>query len=149
MQLNWTDELNTGIPEIDTQNRRIVEYANTLTAAKETGDSAQVGEVLEKLLDHAVNHFLFEEHLMEQAHYEFLAGHERIHELFAKKLADFRGRHAEGEDVADDLISMLTNWVNFHIRDEDQRYAASVNQVIEKEGGQSWVAGVMNKLFGV
>lgn len=148
MQLAWTDDLNTGIPEIDEQNRRLVDYANTLDEAKQSGDHARVGQVLENLLDYAVNQFLFEEHLMAEANYEGLAAHERIHEIFAKKLADFRGRHAQDEDVTDDLHAMLANWVNVHIREEDQRYAGSVNRVIEQEGGDTWVKGVMKKLFG-
>jgi hemerythrin len=144
----WTDDLNTGIPEIDTENQKIVKHINTLSDAKESGDKSALGNVLEDLLDHAVNHFLFEEHLMEEADYEFRASHEAIHEIFSKKLADFRGRYNEGEDVTDDLVSMLTNWVNVHIRQEDQKYADAVSQTIEEEGGESWVAGVMKKLFG-
>lgn len=85
---------------------------------------------------------------MEQAEYEFRAAHERIHELFAKKLASFRGRHADGEDVADELTSMLETWVDVHIREEDHDYAEVVRRTIEQQGGKSWLTGVMTKLFG-
>jgi hemerythrin len=68
--------------------------------------------------------------------------------MFAKKLADLRGRCNQGENVSDVLVSFLSNWVNVHIRQEDQKYAGLVQQTIEDEGGRSWVAGVMKKLFG-
>jgi len=148
MHMIWTDDLNTGIPEIDAENRKIVTYINTLSDAKAAGDPAALATTIDNLLDYAVNHFLFEEHLMAQANYQYRASHEAFHELFAKKLADLRGRCNAGEDVTDDLVSMLSNWVNVHIRQEDQKYAEDVRNTIEEEGGRSWVAGVMKKLFG-
>lgn len=148
MRFEWTDDLNTGIPEIDAQNRRIEEYINTLYAAKEMDHRETVGQVLDQMLDFAVNHFLFEEHLLEQANFEFRASHERIHEIFAKKLADFRGRYAQGENPVDEVLAMLTGWVGTHIRREDKTYVAAVQQVIDQQGGRGWVAGVMKKLFG-
>src|SRR5512143_3142220 len=102
MAITWTEDLNTGIPEIDSENRRLVDFINTLSAARQTGDRTQVGNVLDQLLDFVVNHFMFEEHLMEEANYEFRAAHEKIHEIFAKRLAAFRGRHANGEAVCDE-----------------------------------------------
>lgn len=148
MHMIWTSDLNTGIPEIDAENRKIVNYVNLLSDAEEVGDRDKQGDVLELLLDYVVNHFLFEEHLMEQADYEYRVAHEKVHELFAKKLADFRGRYKDGEDVSAELLAMLHHWVDDHIRVEDQRYAQSVQQTIEKEGGETWVAGVMKMLFG-
>ena len=148
MHMIWTSDLNTGIAEIDSENRKIVEYVNQLTDARQAGDRQKLGEILDLLLDYVVNHFLFEEHLMEQANYQFFSAHEKVHELFAKKLADLRGRYAKGEDVFADVIAMLSNWVDNHVRIEDQLYAESVQDTIEKEGGETWVAGVMKRLFG-
>ncbi|HEY0721182.1 MAG TPA: bacteriohemerythrin [Gammaproteobacteria bacterium] len=148
MHMTWTDDLNTGIPEIDTQNRRLAEFINSLRTARESGDRALVGEVLDQLLDFVCNHFMFEEHLMEEAGYEFRAAHEKIHEIFAKRLAAFRGRFANGENVCDELHTMLKNWVEIHIKQEDKAYAASLRKVIAEEGGQTWMAGVMKRMFG-
>lgn len=148
MTIAWTDDLDTGIPEIDVQNRRLVEFINTLCAAKQTGDQTLVSSVLDELLDFVCNHFMFEEHLMQEANYEFRAAHEKIHEIFAKRLASFRGRFASGEDVCDELHDMLKNWMDIHIKQEDKAYAKSVQHAIEREGGQTWVTGIMQRLFG-
>ncbi len=144
----WTSDLDTGIPEIDVENRKIVEYINTLSAAKSDADRETLGNILEQLLDHVCNHFMFEEHMMEQANYEYRVAHEKVHELFARKLADLRGRFMGGDTPFDDLIAMLVNWTDNHIRHEDQMYAESVQEKIEEQGGKTWVRGVMKRLFG-
>lgn len=148
MQKSWSSELETGIAEIDAGNKKIVDYINSLNAAKEVGNRAELVNVLELLLDHVCNQFLFEEHMMEQAGYKYHKAHEKVHELFAKKLADFRGRVKDGETLFDEVIDMLVNWVDGHIQNEDNMYAETLQVKIEQEGGESWVKGVMKKLFG-
>lgn len=148
MGIVWSADLDTGIAEIDAQNRRLGEFIHLLEGARQKEDREQLGYVLEELLDFAVNNFLFEEKLMEEAAYEFRSAHERVHEIFIKKLADFRGRYANGLDVTEELHTMLRNWVENHVRHEDRRYADSVQQVIEREGGDNWVQGIMQRLFG-
>lgn len=144
----WTSDLDTGIAEIDEGNRKVVDYINALAEAKSNDDRDALGGVIDNLLDYVCNHFMLEEHMMQEADYEYRLAHEKVHEIFAKKLADFRGRFNDGEAPYDDLQSMLVRWVDDHIRNEDGRYAESVQQKIEEEGGETWVAGVMKRLFG-
>jgi hemerythrin len=146
--MQWSDDLNTGIPEVDAQNQRLADFINTLQEIQKSDDRERLGEVLEEMLDFCVNQFFFEEQLMEKADYEFRSAHERVHEIFIKKLADFRGRYANGEDVSGELLTMLTGWIQNHVVREDKAYVASVSRVIEKEGGRSWVAGLMKRLRG-
>lgn len=146
--MQWSDDLNTGIPEVDAQNQRLADFINTLQEIQQSDDREMLGDVLEEMLDFCVNQFFFEEQLMEKADYEFRSAHERVHEIFIKKLADFRGRYANGEDVSGELLTMLTGWIQNHVVREDKAYAASVSRVIEKEGGRSWVAGLMKRLRG-
>ncbi len=63
-------------------------------------------------------------------------------------MADFRGQVNAGEAPFDDVIAMLDRWVDGHVLNEDQMYAGTVRVKIEEEGGESWVQGVMKKLFG-
>ena len=148
MQKVWSSDMETGIAEIDAGNKKIVDYINSLSAAKEAENRDELVNVLENLLDHVCNQFMFEEHMMEEAGYEFHKAHEKVHELFAKKLADFRGRVQAGESPYDDVIAMLDHWVDGHIKNEDQMYAETVQIKIKKEGGESFVKGVLKKLFG-
>lgn len=148
MQKEWSSDLETGIPEIDTGNKQIVEHINNLEKAKEFVDKLELEHVIDALLDHVCNQFLLEEHMMKEAGYEHAVAHEKVHELFAKKIADIRGRFQSGEAPFDDLINMLDKWIDGHVRNEDQLYADTVLVKIEQEGGESWVSGVMKKLFG-
>jgi hemerythrin len=148
MSFDWTDDLNTGIDEIDAQNQRLGDFINLLDEGVAAGDREKLGYVLEELLDFAVNNFLFEEKLMEEAGYEFHGAHERVHELFIKKLAEFRGRYASGDDVTGELRSMLVGWVDNHVKREDKDYVASVRKVSAEEGDETWVQGIMKKMFG-
>lgn len=148
MSFDWSNELNTGIKEVDAQNRRLGDFIDLLEESIKKEEREKQGYVLEELLDFVVNNFLFEEKLMEEAGYEFRGAHERVHELFIKKLAEFRGRYANGDDVAEELLTMLKSWVENHVKREDKDYVACVRQVIEDEGGETWVQGIMKRMFG-
>lgn len=148
MAKEWSGDLETGIAEIDSGNKKLVDLINMLEAAKAEGNRDVLVNVLDSLLDHVCNQFMFEEHMMEQAGYEFHKAHEKVHELFAKKLADCRGRVQSGETPFDDMITMLDHWVDNHVKNEDKMYAETVQTKIEKEGGESFVRNVMKKLFG-
>ena len=148
MAKNWGSEYETGISEIDTGNRRFVEYINNLQSAKASMDKAELNNVIEHLLEHVCNQFLLEEHMMKEAGYSYAAAHEKVHELFAKKVAELRGRVNSGETPFDDMISCLEKWLESHVRNEDRMYADTIQEKIEQEGGESWVKGLMSKLFG-
>lgn len=148
MQKVWSSDLDTGVTEIDVGNKKIVDYINNLSAAKESGNRDVLVNVLDQLLDHVCNQFIFEEHMMEEAGYEYHKAHEKVHEVFAKKLAELRGRVQSEESPFDEVIKMLDNWLSGHVKHEDQMYAKTVQDKIEQEGGESWVSGVLKKLFG-
>lgn len=124
--LNWTPDLETGIPEIDGQHRRIVDYINQLNEARQTHDRVAVGAVIDEAVDYTLSHFAFEESLMVDAGYMFSGPHKKVHELFTRKVADYHMRFEAGEDVADELHAMLSRWLFNHIRSDDKSYAESV-----------------------
>ncbi|MFH0934927.1 MAG: hemerythrin domain-containing protein, partial [Pseudomonadota bacterium] len=55
--------------------------------------------------------------------------HQRIHEVFMKKVATFRERANKGEDVAQELLNLLKNWLKSHIQGEDRDYIDSVKKI--------------------
>lgn len=150
--LTWTSELNTGIDVIDGQHRRIVEYINQLDDARLKGDKAAIGEVIESTVDYTLSHFGFEEALMEDAGYEFVRPHKKVHELFVKRVADLQLRFKAGDDIADELHALLARWLFSHIRNDDASYVKSVKasmQVLteeKKEGG--WLSRSIGRFFG-
>ncbi|CAD5377413.1 Bacteriohemerythrin [Pseudomonas sp. OF001] len=105
---------------------RIVEYINDLHQAIDRQSRAEVGEVLEQLVEYTMSHFAFEEDLQEQAGYPFHHAHKKVHELFCRKIEDFQYRFELGEDVSRHLLTTLRAWLINHIKRDDADYAETV-----------------------
>lgn len=150
--LAWQDDLNTGIQVIDNQHKRIVEMINQLHDAQGAAQLTRVGEVIEALVDYTQSHFAFEETLLEDAGYEFTRAHKKVHELFIKRVADYRLRFAAGEDVADELKQLLGRWLFNHIRNDDANYADSVranlHALTQDQARGGWLSRSMKRFFG-
>lgn len=147
MYFQWHEKYNTGINEIDQQHQTIAEQINRLHLAKQTGDRTQVGHVLASLADYTVNHFSFEEALMEEASYAFLNAHRRIHAIFINRIKQYRLRFDHGEEIVDELLKLLSYWLGNHIEHEDKGYLSSVRLVTNNEHNQSWLAGLVRRIF--
>ena len=149
--IEWNDDLNTDIQVIDSQHKRIVEYINALDDIKESHDRNEVERILGELVDYTLSHFAFEESLMEDAGYPFINGHKMVHELFVKRVGDFQTRFKMGEDIAEELLTVLKSWLINHIKSDDNDYAATVRANMDninatKEAG--WLSRSVKKFFG-
>ena len=134
--LHWVPELDTGIAEIDTQHRRIVDYINKLRDLRESHDRQGLSDVIAEMVDYTMSHFAFEEALIENAGYMFSGPHKKVHELFTRKVAEIQTRFEAGEDVAVELHGMLSRWLFNHIRNEDHGYIDSVKAYLRMTGKQ-------------
>ncbi len=149
--LQWQESLDTGIEVIDDQHRRIVGMINQLHRAHAGGSQLRVGDALDELVDYTLSHFAFEEELMEEAGYPFCAAHRRVHAVFTRRVGEYRRRFQAGEDVVDELESMLPRWLFNHIRNDDKAYSEQVRRHLDRfarehrRGG--WLARTMQRLF--
>lgn len=149
--LLWQDDLDTGIEVIDDQHRRIASMINRLDQASAGAPARVAAEVIDELVDYTLSHFAFEEALMEEAGYPFCAAHKRAHEVFTRRVGEYRMRFQAGEDVVDELKSMLTRWLSNHIRNDDRAYSAQVRRHLDRfareheQGG--WLARTVKRLF--
>ena len=97
--------------------------------------------------------------MLEEAGYKFLKPHKKVHELFIRRVTDFTLRSARGEDIVDELHSMLSKWLLNHIANEDRDYADAVKvmlgggnktaaaAVIEKAPSQGFMSGLLGRFF--
>lgn len=133
--LLWQAELDTGIDVIDQQHHRIVALINQLAEATTRDDQAAV---LEELVDYTLSHFAFEEELMEESGYTFGPAHKRVHEMFVRRVSEYRMRFDAGEDITGELKGMLARWLFNHIRGDDKSYARHVRHYLDtyKRPGQ-------------
>lgn len=159
MPIIWDKKLETGIEVIDAQHQRIVEYINDLEIAKMKLDKKMVNDIIEQLIDYTQSHFGFEEEMLEEAGYKFLKPHKKVHELFIRRVTDITMRAAKGEDIVDELHSMLSKWLVNHISNEDRDYADAVKQMtgvdhgpasvatIEKQPSPGFLSGLLGRFF--
>ncbi len=153
MPITWTADLDTGIPVIDQQHRRIVDFINDLEAAQVLGNKEQIKQVIYDCIDYTLSHFAFEESMQEEAGYPYCKPHKKVHELFTRKVAEYQQRMELGDDIAEELHGMLARWLVNHIKRDDADYVASVRAsmtpapaaapVEEKKTG-----GWLSRLFG-
>ena len=131
--IEWSSNLETRIPVIDNQHRRIVDYINKLQGAIEAGTRDTVGEVLDELVDYTLTHFAFEEELMAMVEHPFSENHARIHRLFADRMDEYQRRYSAGEDVAAELNAILSSWLMNHIQHDDASYAPAVRDLVSRK----------------
>jgi hemerythrin len=149
--IQWSDDLNTNISVIDSQHKRIVSYINNLEDVKDKNDRAVEEQVLNELVDYTLSHFAFEESLMEDAGYGFINGHKRVHQLFVKRVSDFMQRFKLGEDITEELLTVLKAWLINHIKSDDNDYAAIVRKNLgnmDARKGDGWLTKSVKKFFG-
>jgi hemerythrin len=121
-QIEWTADLEIGIPIIDSQHRRIVEYLNQLNDIRTTKDRGIIARVIEELVDYTQTHFSFEESILEESGYPFLKAHQSVHRLFIKRIGNYQERFSLGDDIVDDLYTTLVTWLLNHIKRDDADY---------------------------
>jgi len=148
--VTWSQEYEIGVPIIDRQHQRIVDYINRLHDVSDTGDRAVVSDVIDNLVDYTYSHLAFEESLMEESGYDALDVHQGTHQAFIRRLDQLRGSFTRGEDVASQLASMLQTWLLEHIMTEDSSYAPVVKQrfLSRQESKQaSWISNAISRFF--
>ena len=149
--MEWQESFNIGIDVIDHQHRQILDYINRLEEIRVSGHRSKIQEVLEDLIDYTQSHFSFEENLLMQVNYQYLPSHKGIHDLFVKRLNEYRQRFERDEAVENDLYRLLSKWLINHIQHDDQDYVDAVRDNMirylrtqEQTKGKSWFARLFN-----
>ncbi|HAB93038.1 MAG TPA: bacteriohemerythrin [Pseudomonas sp.] len=120
----WGEHLEIGIAEIDEQHRWLVDTTNSLHALLSTGDAqaAELGAILEQLMDYTMNHFIVEEEIFDRLGYPESDAHKAQHNIFCEKVMDLLTRHDMGETVGVEALNLLKSWLTNHIVKVDKQY---------------------------
>ena len=135
----WNKNFETGLPQIDTQHQRLVELLNVLAGHLiYQSDKPDLNKVLNDLADYAVYHFQTEESVW----HEFLPEdvwelkHKDDHNRFLTQVNRIMAE--EGirplDQVFEEILPFLTQWLAFHILEADMRMA---QVVLAMQSGQT------------
>jgi len=115
--LEWSPAISVGHDEIDRQHRVLIDIANRLNAAMQKGQGrAATGALLKELVDYTVEHFAFEERLMEKHAYADRPRHIAEHRHLVDDVLKFkRDFDAGNTSVSIELLGFIRDWLVNHI----------------------------------
>lgn len=118
--LQWSSQLETGVPLVDTQHKVLIEHINKLEAMTRDPSTHQgdVDRLLQFLESYVANHFRFEEQCMHRyhcpSHEENIRAHAAFLEAFGKLKHEYQivgPTHA----FLQKLYSTASSWIQQHI----------------------------------
>lgn len=133
----WNPHLETGIDLIDEQHRVLVNLLNRLAQQHVQGATeAEIHTILGELANYADYHFTTEEGIWHSAMAgdSWLLEHVQSHQRFFAHIVELQSGERAFQAVLDDLFSYLTQWLAYHILDNDKRMAMAVMGVREGLG---------------
>ena len=121
--IEWRDEFNVGIAEVDYEHHGLIDLINALYADfLEAGDPASVLDFLGEIYARIVAHFALEEKIMRERHYDQLQIHKDDHERLLDAIRDIMDDYEDGALFSEaDFSRRLTVWFVGHFRDMDAR----------------------------
>ncbi len=121
----WNSNIETGIPEIDDQHRRLFELAASFRGQ---GDEIRIMKSLAILCDYAKVHLREEEALLETIGYTDLAAHRQAHVEFRALLRQLLtdATHLSLDEIATRVESLINGWFYNHILRVDAQYVPAV-----------------------
>ncbi|KJY81988.1 chemotaxis protein [Vibrio galatheae] len=121
--MEWNDQLDIGLDEINRQHRALLHLINELYhLLKHNYGLSSIKRVVQGLIDYTANHFSYEETLFQQIEYTQTKQHMDSHHHLVQQVLAFQRRVEQGEDIGDELMGFLKNWLSNHIMKEDKAY---------------------------
>jgi hemerythrin len=127
MSVQWTKDLQTDIPEIDSQHKELLSRIDGLIDAWAGGRGlAEVERVLKFLEEYTTKHFKTEEQYMTRYAYSNRTAHMAQHGVFVKSFEKLKKRYfqtgADAELIAE-TNDLIVDWFRNHIRYVDRAFA--------------------------
>lgn len=127
-----TDDLLTGIADIDEHHRILLELGNRVTApAAVKADGAIFANALRFLSAYVIYHFTAEEYVMMEAAFPGYEHHRQWHDRFKYEIlgyVDQASREGVSEELRLKISFAMENWLTEHIRISDRGLAEFLRQ---------------------
>ena len=126
--LEWLDDWQLGILEIDQHHQEMAELLNrivgSLGSEAETGSGEETLPLVLDLLNRTRRHFKVEEAVMRKYAYPGLGEHHREHVLLLAELQELIREIEEGRRHFDlETLTALKHWLINHVLESDQAFA--------------------------
>lgn len=121
--IEWNDEFNLGIEDIDREHRALVALINALHEAMSAGASrADIVEGIAEIYTLVSAHFAREEALMRDSGYMAYSEHKEDHEVLLDDLHEILDNVRSGGEFDEGRLSAdLQYWFSTHFRTHDAR----------------------------
>jgi hemerythrin-like metal-binding protein len=122
--LEWNDDYNIGVKEIDNQHRGLFDIISKLfTTRQYEPDGKYYFLTLNKLIEYARVHFATEERYMREAGYAKLAEHKQEHIQFLSEVMKLSQSLEKKEPAIENkILDYLKSWYMTHILGTDRDY---------------------------
>ena len=150
--IEWTNDLATGVEEIDWQHKECIHLINILLDNDlEKDDKILVKNGFHFLTCYVREHFQLEEKLMRKSAYpkEDFAKHHEFHNNFKKEVHDLWREHDIGKDVSMKLSYLLVNLFASHISVMDKKMSKHLKaKMAESESLGAKLKKLLSSLTG-
>ena len=121
--IEWKDEFNLGIEEVDSEHRTLVALINALHETMSAGAGpADVVQGITEIYTLVATHFEREEAFMRETRYMAFAEHKEDHEVLLDDLREIIEQiRTEGHYAESRLSADLQYWFSEHFRTHDAR----------------------------
>lgn len=134
--MQWTEAMSVGLPELDDDHKVLIAVINRLAA--DSGEGAAEDEVrrsLATLARYAEYHFEREQRVMAACGFPELDTHIEEHLEFVGWVRDAERRldatlGKTAEELHDEILAFLRDWLNHHILLQDMAYRAYVQDAM-------------------
>ncbi|MEI8634294.1 bacteriohemerythrin [Vibrio sp. PP-XX7] len=127
--IQWGPTLDLGVKEINRQHQTLVHLVNELNHLLHNHYGIDsIKRVVQGLIDYTANHFEYEETLFTEFAYAQESEHVRVHRSLVEQVLAFQQRVERGEDIGEELMKFLQNWLTVHIQQDDKAYVACFHE---------------------
>lgn len=129
MRIDFAEIVRTGIQDVDDQHAQLVDLYNRLLDWTERGHAlAATFDALTALEAYIGRHFSFEEDLLLRIDFPGRDEHRARHAELAEELRRYSLAIFNGEDLTDQLMQFVSDWIKTHIAIEDMEFARYLSE---------------------
>lgn len=123
--IDWSADLEIGIPKVDEQHLRLVELANRVHELVAHGhERKKLTEIFSELIEYTIEHFDDEEGIMAEMGYPGLEKHKKQHNGLTRQVLELQKSFRDGSaTVSYEVLDFLSQWLVSHIMNSDKKIA--------------------------